>query len=493
MKNKYLIVVIAILIVAVDSIYSYAAVPYNNYIYDNNTVPQQEPQAYIPYAVYTGPSFGTTSFKNPQDIFVAEDEKIYIADTGNNRILILNKDLSLSSILDSFINEGRLDKFNNPSGVFITKDNRMYIADSLNRRIVILDKNSRLIKIYTKPVTPLLPDSFQYIPQKIAVDTGNRVYVVAQGSTGGIIQIDKDGNFNGFFGAIATPPNFINSLVRRFGTREMKKNAILNIPTVFSNIAIDKGDFIYGTVGSIDSSAASAGIYVHKLNSAGVNILMQKGNVPVMGDPYIFDYEQQKRVSSFLTDVGVNNKGIYSVLDRTTGRIFSYKEDGELLYVFGGLGNRMGQFGTPDAFDFIYEDNYIVVDSKYNQLVLFKPTYYGKVIKKAVEEYNNHNYDGQFTYWQKALKYTSKSELVFKGISKSLFKANNYEESLKYSKLANDRNGYSLALQFFRKQLMANYFGLFMTMCILLIVFLIILKSLRKYSKKGEKILGKIT
>jgi tetratricopeptide (TPR) repeat protein len=126
-------------------------------------------------------------------------------------------------------------------------------------------------------------------------------------------------------------------------------------------------------------------------------------------------------------------------------------------------------------------------------LVLFKPTYYGKVIKKAVEEYNNHNYDGQFTYWQKALKYTSKSELVFKGISKSLFKANNYEESLKYSKLANDRNGYSLALQFFRKQLMANYFGLFMTMCILLIVFLIILKSLRKYSKKGEKILGKIT
>ncbi len=53
-------------------------------------------------------------------------------------------------------------------------------------------------------------------------------------------------------------------------------------------------------------------------------------------------------MSSFI-DVVVDDSGRYSALDATRGRIFTYDDDGNLLYIFGGLGNQMGTFTRPVA------------------------------------------------------------------------------------------------------------------------------------------------
>ncbi len=70
-------------------------------------------------------------------------------------------------------------------------------------------------------------------------------------------------------------------------------------------------------------------------------------------------------------DIAVKDSGMYAALDKRRGRIFTYNSNGELMYVFGGLGANLGQFGTVEALDTL-EDDFLVVDSKYNWIVRFR-------------------------------------------------------------------------------------------------------------------------
>ena len=65
--------------------------------------------------------------------------------------------------------------------------------------------------------------------------------------------------------------------------------------------------------------------------------------------------------ASRIIDVVVREKGIYSVIDSTRGRIFTYDHEGNLLYIFGGIGSQEGTFDTPTAIDTI-GDEIIVLD-----------------------------------------------------------------------------------------------------------------------------------
>ena len=109
-------------------------------------------------------------------------------------------------------------------------------------------------------------------------------------------------------------------------------------PTEFTNLDMDEEGFIYATNGQDREN-------VKKLNAQGNDILRREGY-------------QLRRVTSAirsdgpsrLIDIDVGDSDIYSVLD-CKGRIFTYNGDGYLLYVFGGMGNRMGQFNTPVALE----------------------------------------------------------------------------------------------------------------------------------------------
>jgi hypothetical protein len=55
--------------------------------------------------------------------------------------------------------------------------------------------------------------------------------------------------------------------------------------------------------------------------------------------------------STSFVDIAARPDGLYSVLDRQRGRIFTYESDGHLLYVFGGLGTTESTFRVPVALD----------------------------------------------------------------------------------------------------------------------------------------------
>ena len=83
--------------------------PYNNYTYDSDENLWLEPQAYYADHIILGSELGIGDFEKPSDVFVAEDGRIYIADTGNNRIVILKSDGTPDREIKSFQNNGKQD------------------------------------------------------------------------------------------------------------------------------------------------------------------------------------------------------------------------------------------------------------------------------------------------------------------------------------------------------------------------------------------------
>ena len=92
------------------------------YGYDRNGKAVEAPPAVECEFAITGLTAGAGDFKNAQDMFLDVDGTIYLADTGNNRILILNSNGEVKKQITEFTDTStdRIQTFNNPKGVFVT-------------------------------------------------------------------------------------------------------------------------------------------------------------------------------------------------------------------------------------------------------------------------------------------------------------------------------------------------------------------------------------
>ena len=104
MKKTRLTILVLLMLLAM-SVSGFAA-PYSNYSFTFYNTEAAEPQAYNPEKVITGLSIGSgMHFKDPDDIFVKEingKNRIYIADTGNNRIVILDENFQFLNEINSY-------------------------------------------------------------------------------------------------------------------------------------------------------------------------------------------------------------------------------------------------------------------------------------------------------------------------------------------------------------------------------------------------------
>jgi DNA-binding beta-propeller fold protein YncE len=92
-------------------------------------------------------SFGEDDYLYmPSDIEVDHARSlIYVADSGNNRILVFGFDGKLQKIIGR---EGRGPaEFSRPSGLFIFDDGGMAVADHYNKRIQLFDKSGKFVKM----------------------------------------------------------------------------------------------------------------------------------------------------------------------------------------------------------------------------------------------------------------------------------------------------------------------------------------------------------
>ncbi len=82
----------------------------------------------------------------PSDIEVDHGRSlIYIADSGNNRILVFDFEGKLQKIVGR---EGKgPGEFSRPSGLFIFEDGELAVADHYNKRIHLFDKSGEFVKL----------------------------------------------------------------------------------------------------------------------------------------------------------------------------------------------------------------------------------------------------------------------------------------------------------------------------------------------------------
>lgn len=475
--NHYLACVMLLILVATPAVYG---VPYRGYTYDLWQNAIDAPQAYIPTQVVDGLSMGVGALKNPQDLFVSAQGNIYIADSGNNRIVVLSQHWHVMQVIESFQKGQEIQKFSNPKGVFVTEAEEIYIADTNNRRIVVLDPDGALIREIGPPsstVKGVIPEGFDYLPAKVVVDQAQRMYVIVENVFEGILEFGVDGQFRGFIGAPRIAPNMIDYFWRKIATDAQKDSLAIFLPTEYSNLALDQYGFIYATVTDGDVNRRE---FVRRLNPTGTDVLRRKGFHPPIGD---IIYPQSWEDVSFtgpsvLTDVVAQNHGVYSVLDRRRGRVFTYDAEGHLLYTFGGRGDQLGLFKNPVALGML-DANFAILDSLAGSVTLFRPTVYSQLILKGIQLHNTGHYQESSVTWAEVAQLNANFELAYTGIGSALLRQGEYKEAMAAFRLANNRLDYSEALGLYRREVMAQYFGLIVTAIAAFIVSLNIFSKVR--------------
>ncbi len=586
------------------------AVPYQNYtVTESGTY--QEPQAYVPDKVVSSVNIGLenldgTALLNPSDVVQFKyNEFVLISDTGNNRIVVLDKDLkTVKQIIKTWMNGTEEDSFNSPNGMFIyAQEDLLYVCDTNNKRVVrfAFDREQELflfdrtfddpdISQYLSDDNMLAPDTsdtespeatevpevteapevtevpevtqapdesenggeaaettsapeeepeednnttvtpggssaadITYTPLKIVVDNSMRMFVVSKDCYQGLVELNKDGEFTKFYGATRTKQT-LSSFLSRIFTAEAKSLMQQNLSTEYSNVTLDSEGFIYGTISQLNvedlashfQTGTEIGAALRKLNAAGSDVLQRQGIIPPSGDE---GDGAERSTYSYIVDVTVSENGLTSILDSQKGRVFTYTSTGELLYVFGALGQRQNNTGTltnreeqigytkgtnlsPVALELLADDQtLLVLDSGGAQLTTYIPTEYGLILRTAVNSHEERRYEEAVEAWQKILGMSSNSVLAYNGIGKvyymdaaeeldSQVQKETYLKAAEYFKKGYSQEEYGKAFYKYRDKVLEEIMPYMMTGIIVLVVVILLwswYKRLGRFIKTGGK------
>lgn len=431
------------------------------------------PKAYDVQSVIINLDGGAVGFNKPEDLFVDQNGILYVADTGNNRIVKLKKD---GHVLGVF--KGPKDKpFNGPKGVFVDKNGDIFVADTGNGRIVHMDPNGNFIEQFVRPASKLLDNKYPFKPRKVVVDARGYLNVLNENDFHGVITIDGLNNFRGYVGTNNVPFSLINTLIRFFATPEQKAQLSKVVPPYFTDIFLDDEGYMYTTTVLSNSNQ------IKKINALGVNTF-------VTGKSFGEDWlpESWTQNTPYFTGITVDDKKVISAVDASARRIYQYDQEGNLLCVFGGQGERKGLFEYPSAIDVDKNGLLYVLDRDRNNIQLFQPTRFMSMVHNAVEMYYNGKYQQAATLWRDVLKIDSNYLLAHRQIGKALYKEGKWRESMQEYLKGEDKAGYSLAFDEYRHQIYRQYFGWVVLVVVLLIY--LILKVVAMLRRKANMIIG---
>jgi tetratricopeptide (TPR) repeat protein len=293
----------------------------------------------------------------------------------------------------------------------------------------------------------------------------------------GMMEFDSDGTFQGFLGSNRVQFDLIDYFWKQIATEEQREGQVLFIPEEFNNLDVDDFGFIY-TVTSQEEAEEP----VKRQNAEGRDVLRREGFFDPQGDVV---YPQFGSISgpSLLIDIAVEANGTYSVLDAKRGRVFTYDEEGHLLFAFGGLGNQIGSFRDPIALDYL-QGRLLVLDRTFGNVTSFTPTEFGRYVREAVYRYNQGDYDMSFALWNRVLQMNANYELGYTGIGKILYRRSAYEDALSYFRLGNNRRYYSRSYEEVRQDFLRDNFSVIMTTLVVLVVVLIFWNRQRQKNKE---------
>ncbi|MBQ5771829.1 MAG: NHL repeat-containing protein, partial [Clostridia bacterium] len=169
-----------------------------NYDYWQDEI--EMPDAYrVEQVIYSETLGLETPMSKPQSLYI-RDNIVYVADTGNNRVLEIERqgnDFVLTRIIDT-IQGTEPANLSSPSDMFADENGNLYICDTGNHRVVKVDKDLNHILSFTKPDDSTFDQSGDFSPARLVVDVSGRVYCLATKINKGLVKFEADGEFAGF-------------------------------------------------------------------------------------------------------------------------------------------------------------------------------------------------------------------------------------------------------------------------------------------------------
>ena len=453
--------------------------PYDGYNYNKFKI-AAAPNGYLPDRVISGNDCGAGQFKNPQDFFVDKNNNVYILDSGNNRVVVLDSGFKLVKIIDKFVFGNGVEKLNNPMGIFVDNDNNIYIADNENGRVLISDNDGNVLKTFGKPKTDTLLKDFVFKPKKVSKSITGITYVLAENVVNGALEYDEDGNFVGYFGS--NPVEFSLNLFwkavkNKFLNKKQRMQIARIVPVEYTNLDIDGKGFIFTCTGA--SQVLFPAGQIKKLNHLGKNLL-KNINYDFAGQEFI---DSNNTIHTNFIDIDVDKDGFINVLDSGGGKVYKFDQESNMLFVFGSNsgagGNQTGTFKMPVAVESM-DERVLVLDSKKNNITVFKETDFAKKVMKAIKLYRDGLNTEALEPWTEVLKANNNYELAYVGIGKALMNEGRFKEAMKYFKLGQQKEYYSDAFKEYRTEVLREHFSLIMYVIIALIILTYLIKNRRK-------------
>ncbi len=389
----------------------------------------------------------------PSDMYIDEEDNLFIADTGNNRILKVASDGTQQEIGVGILS--------GPSGVY-GKDNILYVADTENLAIRKFDEFGNLIETFTRPSSNLYGSTQTWKPTKISVDMNDNIYVVSEGNANGVVMLDKKGDFISYYA-----PNELNLSVsyrirRALMTPEERDKLAPLTPPAISNIAIDSDNLLY--------------TLTHGYKTGNIRKVNVKGNSVIDFNAYSYNY----------TDIVIDNEGyIYTVNDDTDLNVEIYDQEGSLLFAFGmydSAATEFGQFNSPSAIEIDSNGNLYVLDRIAGNLQVFYPTNFMSLLKDAEYYYKVGDYEASKEKYKEILEINSLFLKSYVSLGNIAMLEEEYEDALLYFELANVKSGYSEAYWQIRDESISAYFTIFMVG----IVAIVVLRKSYRYAVENK-------
>ena len=454
-----------------------SAAEYPSYSYLENGGLAAAPQGFVVEDTLFCEDFGAESFKNASDITADEEGNLYVSATEKNAVAIRFKN-GKTELITTFTVNGKEEHFNSPQGLFV-QGGKLYVCDYGNNRIVVIKQSDKTACVIEDVESSMLDSDFVFSPKRLAVDGYGRIYCVSYGQYNGLMVFEKNGDFTGFVGANKAKVDLIDWVWRKLSTDAQQAQQSIFIPTEFSSVAVDENNFIYTTTSTVDSYTPAESEPIRKQSPNGDNILSYEDEKYPIGDRrFSLNGETYSGPSRFV-DVAVWNGGFYSGIDQTRNRIFTYDSTGNLLFVYGGVGESEGYFSLPTAAT-VCNDKLYVLDAKTGVITVLAPSVYAKRVITAVNYTTAGNFQNALTAWQNVLSLNSNCELAYLNISRILLDNDDYDGAMKNARLANNQKAYSEAFTLRRAEIIGENIGYIVVFGLLAVLALVIIVKLCK-------------
>ncbi len=366
------------------------------------------------------PRLSCGALEYPQDLFVDARGDLYVADTGHGRVLKL-------SPRGDVLLEIRHARMTSPVGLFVDGRGGIWAADSTTNAVFAFDGSGALVREYPPPRSDVLPEGYIYSPTRVLIDRRGWLLVIGTGSSGGIIQMDPDGGFQGFFGANPAPVSFVRRIVRAVASAEQMRSQLLQSLQPYTDFELATD----GTVVTVTETLVQK--QIRRINALGVSTFPDG----TYGETSFVDGTVTAARLAFVTS---DADGILTVMDRMSLRLFQYGRDGDLLFAWSGAGMQRGTFqgAAGIAMDRATGTLY-VLDGVANTVQAFRPTAFAALVHQGAALYAEGRYEEALETWLEVRRRDAAYPLANRGIGKVLVRMGTRLGRLDYLAAAMDR------------------------------------------------------